>query len=56
MGKPPRVRPLDVGEAPEVADLLETYRKERGNVPNMFRTVAHRPRHLRTMLGHFCAY
>lgn len=53
MGKPPRVRPLDVGEAPEVADLFETYRKERGNVPNMFRTVAHRPRHLRTMLGHF---
>lgn len=27
--------------------------KERGNVPNMFRTVAHRPEYLRTMIAHF---
>lgn len=25
------------------AEVFDTYQKERGNVPNMFRTVAHRP-------------
>jgi AhpD family alkylhydroperoxidase len=27
--------------------------KERGNIPNMFRTVAIRPKHLQTMIAHF---
>ncbi len=29
--------------------------KVRGNVPNMFRTVAHRPEIFRTMIAHFRA-
>ncbi len=37
------------------AEVLDTYQKERGNVPNMFRTVAHRPEILRTMIAHFRA-
>lgn len=50
----PRIRPRDPGEVtPEVRTIFETYRKERGNIPNMFRTVAARPAHLTTMLAHF---
>jgi alkylhydroperoxidase family enzyme len=29
--------------------------KVRGNIPNMFRTVAHRPEIMRTMVAHFRA-
>jgi alkylhydroperoxidase family enzyme len=29
--------------------------KVRGNIPNMFRTAAHRPELLRTMIAHFRA-
>ena len=29
--------------------------KTRGNIPNMFRTVAHRPEIMRTMVAHFRA-
>jgi len=29
--------------------------KVRGNIPNMFRTVAHRPELLKTMIAHFRA-
>lgn len=39
--------------APEVRPLLEEAYRLRGNVPNMFRSMAHRPRILRTMLDHF---
>lgn len=35
------------------AEIFESYLQERGNVPNMFRTVAHRPEFLRTMIAHF---
>ena len=35
------------------AEIYEAYLKERGNIPNMFRTVAHRPEYLRTMIAHF---
>ena len=41
--------------ADEVRPLLEEIYRQRGNVPNMFRTVAHRPAILRTMLAHFQA-
>ncbi len=46
--------------APENADpvaqqIFDHYKKERGNVPNMFRTVAYRPEILRTMIAHFRA-
>ncbi len=37
------------------AEIYDLYLKERGNVPNMFRTVAHRPEILRTMIAHFRA-
>ncbi len=38
---------------PETGQIYDVYLKERGNVPNMFRTVAHRPEMLRTMIAHF---
>lgn len=54
MSRPPRIRPLDPPEAPEeVRPIFEHFLRERGNIPNMFRTVAHLPRHLRTMIDHF---
>lgn len=37
------------------AEIYDFYLKQRGNVPNMFRTVAHRPEILRTMIAHFRA-
>ena len=37
----------------ETKQIFDAYQKERGNVPNMFRTVAHRPDYLRTMIAHF---
>ena len=39
----------------ETQGIYDLYLKERGNVPNMFRTVAHRPEILRTMIAHFRA-
>jgi hypothetical protein len=51
---PPRIAPLTPAEAaPEVQPIFQTYLQERGNIPNMFRTVARRPAHLRTMIAHF---
>lgn len=38
---------------PEAKEIFETYLKERGNVPNMFRTAAHRPEIMKTMVTHF---
>jgi alkylhydroperoxidase family enzyme len=35
------------------AEIYDAFQKERGNVPNMFRTAAHRPEYLRTMIAHF---
>ncbi|HET9743711.1 MAG TPA: carboxymuconolactone decarboxylase family protein [Terriglobales bacterium] len=37
------------------ADVFDHYQKARGNVPNMFRTMAHRPEILRSMVAHFRA-
>jgi alkylhydroperoxidase family enzyme len=50
----PRIRPLGPEEvdAPARA-IFETYLRERGNIPNMFRTAAHRSPHLQTMIAHF---
>lgn len=49
-----RINPLKTeATAPEVRPLLEEMYAQRGNVPNMFRTVAYRPELLRTMLAHF---
>jgi alkylhydroperoxidase family enzyme len=41
--------------SPEARAVFDDFLKERGNVPNMFRTIAHRPDILRTMTAHFRA-
>jgi uncharacterized peroxidase-related enzyme len=37
----------------ETAEIYDRYIQQRGNVPNMFRTVAHRPEIFQTMIAHF---
>lgn len=49
-----RKRTRDEAE-PEVQAIYDLYQKERGNVPNMFQTMAHRPDMLKTMIAHFRA-
>jgi uncharacterized peroxidase-related enzyme len=52
----PRIPTIDDEQADQAArEIFDHYKKERGNVPNMFRTVAHRPEILRTMIAHFRA-
>jgi alkylhydroperoxidase family enzyme len=52
----PRISRIDRAAAsPDVAEVYDHYVKERGNIPNMFRTVAHRPEIMRTMVAHFRA-
>jgi uncharacterized peroxidase-related enzyme len=34
-------------------EIYDRYIQQRGNVPNMFRTVAHRPQIFETMIAHF---
>lgn len=52
----PRISRLEKHEVDqETAKIYDTYLQERGNVPNMFRTVAHRPEIFRTMIAHFRA-
>ncbi len=51
-----RIRRLDRSEVDEQSQAIyDHYLKIRGNVPNMFRTVAHRPEIFRTMIAHFRA-
>lgn len=51
-----RIRRLDKADVDATTgQIYDHYLKERGNVPNMFRTVAHRPEILRTMIAHFRA-
>ncbi|MEK7668695.1 MAG: hypothetical protein AAB409_08610 [Gemmatimonadota bacterium] len=47
----PALGPDDV--EPEVRTIFETYLRERGNIPNMFRTAGARAKHLATMIAHF---
>lgn len=50
----PRIRPRTPDEVePATRGIFETFLRERGNIPNMFRTVAVRPKHLQTMIAHF---
>ncbi len=50
----PRVRPRNPDEVnPEVKAIFDSFLKERGNIPNMFRTAGIRPKHLATMIAHF---
>jgi len=52
----PRISRLNRSEVdPEVAAVYDHFMKARGNVPNMFRTVAHRPEIMKTMVAHFRA-
>ena len=50
----PRLKALGPDDvAPEARTIFETYLRERGNIPNMFRTAGARPQHLVTMIAHF---
>ena len=52
----PRLRVLDPGEVvPEVGELFDRFKRVRGNIPNMFRTVARRPQIAITMDAHMNA-
>jgi uncharacterized peroxidase-related enzyme len=52
----PRISRVDHSElAPEVAALYDKAFALRGNVPNMFRVMAHRPEIYSTMQAHFAA-
>jgi alkylhydroperoxidase family enzyme len=51
-----RVSPLAQDQVDQkTREIYDLYLKERGNVPNMFRTVARRPEIFRTMIAHFRA-
>jgi len=50
----PRIPPLGPDEVDGPArQIFDAYLKERGNIPNMFRTVAYRTEHLVTLIAHF---
>jgi alkylhydroperoxidase family enzyme len=52
----PRIRPLDPGEAgPEMDALFARFAEQRGNIPNMFRTMAYRPAIAQTAAAHLAA-
>ena len=52
----PRISRLNRAEVDsEVGAIYDHFMKARGNVPNMFRTVAHRPEIMKTMIAHFRA-
>ena len=52
----PRISRIDRAAAePAVTEVYDHFMKVRGNIPNMFRTVAHRPEIMRTMVEHFRA-
>ncbi len=51
-----RISRLDRAEVgPQIADLYDKVFAQRGNVPNMFRVMAHRPEIFATMQAHFAA-
>jgi alkylhydroperoxidase family enzyme len=52
----PRISRLDRSQVDaDVAAIYDHFMRTRGNIPNMFRTVAHRPEILKTMIAHFRA-
>jgi uncharacterized peroxidase-related enzyme len=52
----PRISRVDRSElAPEISALYDKVFALRGNVPNMFRVMAHRPEIFATMQAHFAA-
>jgi len=51
-----RISKLDRSEVtPDMAALYDKIFAQRGNVPNMFRTMAHRPEIFASMMAHFSA-
>ena len=51
-----RISKLERSEVtPEMSALYDKIFAQRGNVPNMFRTMAHRPEIFSTMMAHFSA-
>jgi uncharacterized peroxidase-related enzyme len=49
----PRISRLQRSEVPEKAvTIYDRYLRDRGNVPNMFRTMAHRPEIFATIIAH----
>ena len=51
-----RIRRLEKAEVDAQSQVVfDDFLRERGNIPNMFRTVAHRPEIMRTMVAHFRA-
>jgi alkylhydroperoxidase family enzyme len=51
-----RIRPLNPGEVgPEMETLFEEFCQQRGNIPNMFRTMAYRPTIAQTAAAHLAA-
>lgn len=52
----PRIRPQNPDEVgPEMAELFHQFHERRGNVPNMFRTMAYRPEIATTAAAHMAA-
>jgi hypothetical protein len=50
----PRLSKLSPDQADAASrQVFDRFMRERGNVPNMFRTVAHRPEIMQTMHQHF---
>jgi hypothetical protein len=53
---PPRIPVTDPNEvSPEVRAVFDRFMRVRGNIPNMFRTVARRPEIMLTMEAHMAA-
>lgn len=49
-----RIKVMDINEANEGAKkIFDEFMEQRGNVPNMFRTLAYRPQILETAYTHF---
>ncbi|WZL71922.1 carboxymuconolactone decarboxylase family protein [Clostridiaceae bacterium 35-E11] len=49
-----RIRPLELHEVDhESQEIFQAFLKQRGNIPNMFKTLAHRPELLKTAFKHF---
>jgi alkylhydroperoxidase family enzyme len=52
----PRLRVLNQDEVPQdVGEAFDRFMKVRGNIPNMFRTLARRPQIMLTMEAHMNA-
>ena len=51
MGRLPKLDRDQV--APEIGKIYDTYMKERGNIPNAFRTLAALPSYLTTVIDHY---